>query len=236
MTKKNRIDVLILCGGFGTRLKKISKGIPKALIRIKKDKVFLDFLMNKLSKLDCLSKIFLCVHYKKENFKRYIKDKKLHNKVFISYEKTPLGTSGAVKNLVLNKKNTSQNFLIINGDSYSKIDLKKFIYVFHNKKKNLIALSKVKNSKRYGSFKLNGEKILSIKKGNSKPGWINNGYYLLSKKDAKSLHYYKNLEDELILKINKKNNLLAFKVKKDNFIDIGTILDYKKFKKNAQKI
>ena len=43
--------------------------------------------MNKLSKLDCLSKIFLCVHYKKENFKRYIKDKKLHNKVFISYEK-----------------------------------------------------------------------------------------------------------------------------------------------------
>ena len=104
------------------------------------------------------------------------------------------------------------------------------------KKKNLIALSKVKNSKRYGSFKLNGEKILSIKKGNSKPGWINNGYYLLSKKDAKNLHYYKNLEDELILKINKKNNLLAFKVKKDNFIDIGTILDYKKFKKNAQKI
>ena len=100
MTKKNRIDALILCGGFGTRLKKISKGIPKALIRIKKDKVFLDFLMNKLSNLDCLSKIFLCVHYKKENFKRYIKDKKLHNKVFISYEKTPMGTSGAVKNLV----------------------------------------------------------------------------------------------------------------------------------------
>jgi|TARA_B110000114_G_scaffold183970_1_gene226524 D-glycero-alpha-D-manno-heptose 1-phosphate guanylyltransferase len=236
MIKKNRIDALILCGGFGTRLKKISKGIPKALIRIKKDKVFLDFLINKLLKLDCLSKIYLCVHYKKENFKRYVKDKKLHNKVFISYEKIPLGTSGAIKNLVLNKKNTSENFLIINGDSYSKIDLKKFIFTFYNKKKNLIALSKVKNSKRYGSFKLNGEKIHSIIKDNSKPGWINNGYYLLSKKDAKSLEYYRNLEDELFLKMNKKNNLLAFKVKKDNFIDIGTILDYKKFKKNVKKI
>ena len=59
---------------------------------------------------------------------------------------------------------------------------------------------------------------------------------MLSKKDAKSLEYYRNLEDELFLKMNKKNNLLAFKVKKDNFIDIGTILDYKKFKKNVKKI
>ena len=53
---------------------------------------------------------------------------------------------------------------------------------------------------------------------------------MLKKKDIYKFSYFSNLERQLFKKTNFDNNLLPYKVVNDNFIDIGTTLDYLKFK------
>jgi D-glycero-alpha-D-manno-heptose 1-phosphate guanylyltransferase len=228
-----KIDVAILCGGFGTRLKSISGGTPKSLMRISTNKVFLDLIIEKLVKTNKISKIYLCTHFKKKKFEDYIKNSK--HKIFISNEDIPLGTSGAIKNLFKNKKNLKSSLLIINGDSFSNINIKKFIKTFFTEKKNLIAFSHVNDTKRYGNFKIIGTKIIKQLHKN-KSGWINNGYYLLNKNSIRKLSYYSSLEKDLINKLNYSFNISAFKVMNDNFVDIGTTNDYFKFIENVKKL
>ena len=63
--KKNKInEVVLLAGGFGRRLKKISKGRPKPLMKIYKNFSILDLIILKLKKDGF--KIFLTICYKKK--------------------------------------------------------------------------------------------------------------------------------------------------------------------------
>ena len=66
----NKIDIIILLGGFGTRLKSISNGLPKALMPVGNN-LFLDLIINKLSHYN-ISNIYLSLYYKPNLFKTYI--------------------------------------------------------------------------------------------------------------------------------------------------------------------
>ena len=66
-----KIDAIILCGGYGTRIRKYTKNkIPKSLIKIKK-KFFLDYLLKKIS-IYPFNKIIIVAGFKGEKiFKEY---------------------------------------------------------------------------------------------------------------------------------------------------------------------
>jgi D-glycero-alpha-D-manno-heptose 1-phosphate guanylyltransferase len=223
-----KIDAAILCGGFGTRLKSLSGNTPKSLMPISEKKLFIDLLIDKIVKTKIFSNIFLCTHYRKKLFEKYIKKNKA--KLFISQEHIPLGTSGALINLEKKKKFLNDNILVINGDTSSDIDLYDFTKNFFLTKKNLMAFSFVKNADRYGKYKIIGNKIIREIKKNKNSGWINNGYYILKKKDICKFSYFSNLEKQLFEKTNFNNNLSPYKVVNDKFVDIGTTSDYLKFK------
>ena len=97
------MDIIILCGGLGTRLKTISKGTPKSLICIYKKTLFLDLLLKQLRNLKP-RKIYLSLFYKPELFQCFIKKRNL--KISYVIEKKKLGTGGAVRNIL--KKKMSQ--------------------------------------------------------------------------------------------------------------------------------
>ena len=63
-TELKDIDVVILCGGLGTRLRSAVSDRPKALAKID-DKTFLDVLIDDLLKHG-FKNIILCVGYLKE--------------------------------------------------------------------------------------------------------------------------------------------------------------------------
>ena len=70
---KKNYDVVILAGGLGRRLKKILKGIPKPLVRLNKNILFLDLILSQLSNLD-VNNIFISISKSKEEiFKEYLK-------------------------------------------------------------------------------------------------------------------------------------------------------------------
>lgn len=225
---KNKInEVVLLAGGLGRRLKKISKGIPKPLMRIYKNFSILDIIILKLKKDGF--KIFLTIYYKKKLFIERYKNKKNIN---IITEKVPLGTGGAIKNCL--KKIKQETFLVINCDTLSNIDYLDFINFYKSKKirdKILVGGSFVKDTGRFGRLKINKKlfiKSFNEKNNVSKKGWINNGSYIVSKKFFKINKKIFSFEKDLLSNESLKSNVLVYKVFNDNFIDIGIPIDYEK--------
>tara|TARA_B100001093_G_C26633722_1_gene930041 strand:+ start:465 stop:803 length:339 start_codon:yes stop_codon:yes gene_type:complete len=94
-------NAVILVGGLGTRLGKITKKTPKPLIKIQKKK-FLDWLILNLSKYN-VKNIFLLCSYKQEIFfKNYHKKNENNINIQCINEGLPKGTGGAL--LKLKKK------------------------------------------------------------------------------------------------------------------------------------
>ena len=223
-----------MVGGFGTRLQLASNGTPKALMPIG-DSVYLDLLLGKVFKYD-ISHVYLSLHYKAELFQDYINNSIYKHKLSTIIEPIPLDTGGAI-NYVLENSSISSPFFVINGDSFSDIDLDQMVEEFKNL--NLMAMvgiSEVKDAERYGTVTVQNGNVVSFnEKSISGPGWINNGHYIFSKevfigyKDAFSI------EKDVFPKLAQNNELGAFKVKNDKFIDIGTPSSYEKLKRRIME-
>ena len=220
-------EVVLLAGGFGKRLKNISKGNPKPLMKIYKNFSVLDLIIDKLTKNNF--KIFLTVHYKSNLF---IKKYKHIKNINIINESSPLGTGGAIKNCI--KNINGKVFLVINCDTLSRIDYSDFIKFYNLKKINnkiLVGGSFVKNTGRFGRLKIDKKNFLKSfdeKNNVSKKGWINNGSYIVPKKFFKLKKKTFSFETDILSNECFKNNVLVYKVFNDNFIDIGIPIDYEK--------
>ena len=123
------MEIAILIGGSGTRLKKIIRNKPKAFLKI----VNKPIIFHQIEKLSAIKKrIFIL---SKTNYKKFhnVLKKKFKRLRFIFLEESkPLGNAGCLKNL---EKINFENFLIIYGDLIFNIDLRKFIK-FHLQKKS----------------------------------------------------------------------------------------------------
>ena len=220
-------DVIILAGGFGTRLKSISNNVPKALMPIG-DSIYLDLLLEKIFKNN-INHVYLSLYYKPELFQDYIKNSIYKNKLITITEPEPLGTGGAVSYVIKNSS-ISSPFFVMNGDSMSNINLKTMYTEFLGKKLSaMIGITKVEDSERYGTVSSKDGKVMSFEeKGVTGPGWINNGNYIFKKVAFAGFSGAFSLEKDLFPKLVKDQELGAFKVANDNFIDMGIPEDYDK--------
>ena len=227
------MDAIILCGGYGTRLKKISKGVPKPLVKINR-LPFIEYLINNLLK-NSISNIYLATSYKSFLFKKLFKKKK---NIHIVKEKVKIGTGGAIVNCLIKKKKISKNVIILNGDSYNFYNYIKFIE-FHKKKKSKfsILIKKKEKTGDKGNILINNKnEIISFvekKKTKNKISFFNAGVYVVNKKFF--LKYfskikYLSLEYNLIPELIKTSKVFGFQGT-GRFIDIGTPKNYFLFKK-----
>ncbi|MCD6578906.1 nucleotidyltransferase family protein [bacterium] len=228
MTNLREIDVVILCGGYGKRLQRVVKDIPKPMAKIK-HRPFLDILIDFIASFG-FKHFILCTGYKADIIEKYYRHKNSNLTIEFSKEEKPLGTGGAIKNA--EKYIKSSPFLVANGDSLCKINLIEFID-FHFKRDALISIA-VTNTDvcdDYGVITVNN--LQQIVKFNEKvKGYknrlINVGFYLLQK-EVFSLMPKKNnfsIERDFFPKIIKRN-LYAFETQ-ERLIDIGTPERYKK--------
>ena len=122
-------DVLILCGGKGRRIQSIAKGRPKSMIDIN-GMPFMDILIDYIDSFG-FKRVILCISYRGGFIKKYYSGRKNRLEIVFSEEKELLGTGGAVKNAGPFIK--SLQFLVLNGDSFCRIDLQDFLR-FHIEK------------------------------------------------------------------------------------------------------
>ena len=91
------MQIVILNGGKGTRVKSVSKNKPKCMINFNK-KPFISHQINLLKKKG-FKKIFFCLGYKAKTIIKYLDSLNISGvKIEYSIETKPLGTGGALIN------------------------------------------------------------------------------------------------------------------------------------------
>jgi len=119
-------DVLILAGGFGTRMSKYFPGIPKPMIPVAGVPI-LEHQINECKRYG-FTKICLSLHFEAEKIQNYFGDGESFGvKIKYLIENIPLGTGGALLQAI---DLLSSNFLVLYADVYSDIDLNK-LFNFH---------------------------------------------------------------------------------------------------------
>ena len=202
------MKVVILAGGFGSRISEYTKTIPKPMIAINK-KPILVHIMEHYAKFG-FKEFYIALGYKGHIIKKYFKNKKF--KWSINLIDTGLNnmTGGRIKRLKKYLKN--ETFFLTYGDGVSDINLEKLLK-FHKKNKNIVTLTAVRPPARFGAIKLSGNKVKVFKeKDIMDEGWINGGFFVMQ---PKFLDFIKNdstfLEKEPLEKASKAGQLFAYK-------------------------
>lgn len=226
-----RIDhAAILAGGYGKRLGNITKKTPKPLLKIN-NLEFIKYLIFDLV-INGFKKIVILTHYKDRLFRKELENFEFLNvKIICLKEKKPLGTGGSIAQL----KKFKSDFLILNGDSYTRFNYKKFLSI---KKIRLSKILIVKNNNYKSNKKLNNLKIdqnSKISFSNNKI-YMNAGVYIFKKELIKKFKIEKcSLENDLLPKLI-NNNLVEGFISKNDFIDIGLKKNLKKTSNFFKKI
>jgi NDP-sugar pyrophosphorylase family protein len=172
---------VILCGGFGTRLRPVVSDRPKILAPVA-DKPFLRHLLNYL-RAHGVFDIVLCAGHMSDQIMDYLSSgEEFDSRIRLSIESEPLGTGGAIKQA--EHLLPSGPFFVLNGDSLAQGDLSSLLR-FHLEKNASItlALVEVQDKSRFGSVALgaDGAILRFEEKGETGAGLINAGIYVMNR-------------------------------------------------------
>ena len=202
------MKVILLAGGFGTRLSEYTKIIPKPMVNIAGKPMLLHIM--KLYAKYGFKDFYIALGYKGEIIKKFFNKKFFDwNINFIETGKNTM-TGGRLKRL--KKYIGKETFMMTYGDGLSNINLKKLLK-FHKKNKKLVTLTAVRPPARFGAIKLKGQYVNYFKeKSRLDEGWINGGFFVM---EPEFLKLIKNdntyLEREPLEKVTKKRQLAAFR-------------------------
>lgn len=221
-------EVIILAGGFGTRLKSVVSDLPKCLAEVS-EKPFLSYVLDSLINYNYTHFVF-SLGYKSEFIIDFIETKYPQLNITYSIEKDPLFTGGAIR-LAL-EKCLEQNVLIINADTYFGFDLNNFLNFHIDQNSDIsIALKYMENFDRYGVVKFDKNNNINSfdEKKFQETGYINCGYILINKNVLMNMPLnspFSFEKDFLFLNLSKLK-VLAF-IANAYFIDIGIPEDFTK--------
>ena len=227
--KKKINQLVLLNGGRGKRVKSVSKGMPKCLIKFKK-KPFLYWQLL-LFKKNGIKEIIICVGYKNKEIFSELKKIKINNlKIKIVKEKSLLGTGGAIKNCI---KYLNDYFFITYGDSWLNLNFNNLKRKFLKKKKKFIisVISKKKIKNHSPNILINKNKILDYDKNNEFYNYIDYGLMIFNKNIFNTVRKRKFDLNYLVKKLIRLNSINFYKVQ-TKFYEIGSlegIRDFKKF-------
>ena len=179
-------SAIVLCGGKNSRLKNLKKKIVKPLILYKK-KTLLEHHLNMLELIK-INDIFINTYKNEKLFKTLKKRKKLNFKII--NENFLKGTAGVVFS---NYDKFQDNILVLYGDNFLKIDIKRFHkYFIKNNLDFLIGVYKKKDFSVSGFVEFDKNKRVKkfIEKSSilkNKVGYSNAGIYLFKKKFFKKI-------------------------------------------------
>ena len=202
------MKVILLAGGFGTRLPEYTKTIPKPMISVAGKPMLLHIM--KLYAKYGFKDFYIAMGYKGEIIKKFFNKKFFDwNINFVETGKNTM-TGGRLKRL--KKYIGKETFMMTYGDGLSNINLKKLLK-FHKKNKKLVTLTAVRPPARFGAIKLKGRYVNYFKeKSRLDEGWINGGFFVM---EPEFLKLIKNdntyLEREPLEKVTKKRQLAAFR-------------------------
>ena len=231
-----KIDVVVLAGGQGTRIRGVLGGTPKILAPVG-GRAFLEILAARLKAFG-MRRLVLGLGHLAGAVEAHLKANPIEGvEVIAVVEPAPMGTAGALRFLRAHIK--SDPVLVMNGDSFSGADLCDFVAA-HEKSRAAASLlvAEVADAGRYGRVavgKDNRVRAFAEKGvGGDGSGFVNAGVYLFSAAMLGNIAAMPggSLEKDVFEKLP-QGSLNAF-VSPAPFIDIGTPEDLRRAEKVLQ--
>ena len=173
------MKVVILAGGFGTRISEYTKTIPKPMIPVNKSPILIH-IINHYKKFN-FNEFYIAMGYKSKIIKNYFKKHKIKN-CKINLIDTGLNTMTGGRLKRLQKYLKDDTFLMTYGDGLSNVNLRNLVK-FHKKNKKIMTLTAVRPPARFGAIKIKNNKVKYFKeKSNLDEGWINGGFFVIEPK------------------------------------------------------
>ena len=225
------MKIVILAGGFGTRLGEYTELIPKPMVNIG-GKPIIWHIMKKFYKHN-FNDFYIALGYKAEVIKDYFLNyKKSKSNIYIDLkeEKSNFANS-EIEDWKINLINTGENtmtggrlkklqnyldegtFMLTYGDGLSDIDINKLIN-FHKEHGKMITITAVRPPARFGELSINSKNEVTSfeEKPQLKEGWINGGFFVI---EPEFLNFIDGestlLEKEPLERASELGELMAYK-------------------------
>ena len=232
------MQVIILAGGFGTRLQSVVKDVPKPLADIA-GKPFLSYLLTHLKKHGATD-IVLSVGYLQDKIIEYFSDSYLGMNISYAKENKPLGTGGAILNS-LQYMDQEKPVVVVNGDTFLQINYEELLTFYKEQKSNLaLVLRKMDDCSRYGRVIIGDDLVVNDfeeKNESTDSGLINGGIYVLNPKIFNDFELSDSFSFEVDFLMKELSSLSPKGFCVDEyFIDIGIPQDYQKSQLELPKL
>lgn len=219
---KQDTPVIILAGGFGTRLSTVVKDVPKPMAPIN-DQPFLHYIFKELQHQN-IKEVVLSVGHLKDVIQDFFQDNYLGISIQYAIENEPLGTGGGIKHAF---NFVEDDAFVLNGDTFFDIDLS----TLKNEDADItLALKPMFNLDRYGTVEVDeAQRIISFnEKKHCEHGLINGGVYYFKKSlfDKIETDFRFSFEKDVLEK-HLSDLQIQGKIFDNYFIDIGIPEDYK---------
>jgi mannose-1-phosphate guanylyltransferase len=231
------MKALFLVGGIGSRLKAMTKRLPKPMIPI----FGKPLLARNIDRLKAygVDEIVLSTCYLPNKIEEYFGDGQAFGmKISYVHEQSPLGTGGAIRNAAHLFDST---FLMFNGDIVSDIDFTKML-AFHKKKNAAvtIAATEVEDPSAYGVLEYDADSCITAfrekpRLGETDSHRINAGIYLFEPQILQEIPAEKciSIEKQVYPYLLQKNIRMVLYYEKAYWRDLGTPEDYLKFQEDV---
>ena len=230
--KPSSKPLMVLAGGFGTRLQSLVSDVPKPLAPVA-GRPFIAYLIDHWLAQGVRDFIFLLHHeaHQIESVVRHISTDNvaLNARFKVLTEGEPLGTGGAILNAIC-EYGIDHDFLVANADTWLETGVRDV----SERNPCVLAATRVENTNRFGSLSLEDDTVTNFveKSGaqSTEEVYVNSGLYHLTPSifgDFVRGNRF-SLEEDVLPELASTGKLKVVKVK-GNFIDIGIPEDYLKF-------
>lgn len=222
---KFELPVVIMAGGFGTRLRPITNVLPKPLIPLR-DKSMLEEIMDRFTKHG-VNEFFISVNYKSDLIKFYLNSLNLpfYTECFI--EPKPLGTAGSLS-LLKGKVNTT--FFVSNCDILIDEDYAEILKYHREHKNEITAVAAMKHySIPYGTLETKeGGQLIGIDEKPDFTFMVNSGMYILEPHLLNDIPENKffHITHLMEMVMNRKGRVGVFPVSEKSWMDMGEWPEY----------
>lgn len=180
------MKVVILAGGFGTRLSEYTDTIPKPMVPIGQIPI-IHHIMNIYSYYGH-NEFYVALGYKGEVIKNYFNKKIKNWKINLIDTGPSTLTGGRVKRL--EKYLNNETFFLTYGDGLSDVNINNLLK-FHQSHGKSITITAVRPPARFGSLTLKGSNIIKFQeKVQLENSWINGGFFVVEPR------FLNNLKDD----------------------------------------
>ena len=202
------MKVIILAGGFGTRLSEYTNTIPKPMIHVG-NKPILHHIMQFYANFGHTD-FYIALGYKGEVIKKYFSNIDSDWKINLIDTGANSMTGGRVKRL--QKIIGKETFMLTYGDGLSDININNLVS-FHKNHGKMVTISAVRPPARFGALKLKDSEVISFKeKSQLTESWINGGFFVIEPNFFELLSSDETvLEKEPLEKVASMKELVAFR-------------------------